>query len=162
VIGLWQFDADAPLADSSGKGHDLTLNGARVVDGGRFDGCLESGRGWPDEDTPHQAWAGAAPGLTPQGAFTVEMWIKPKAEIEGYPDSFLLDNRYVDESGMQLILGADSGAGRRLRILLGTTGEHPAWTSYQYVFRPDVWYHIAFQVVLERGRWLERHAYGFA
>ena len=41
----------------------------------------------------------------PSTAFTVEMWIKPKPEIEGYPDSFLLDNRYVDESGMQLILG---------------------------------------------------------
>ena len=142
--GLWSFDAGAELADGSGNGHDLTLNGAKVVADGRFGGCLESWRGWPDEDTAHQARAKAAPELTPKGAFTVEMWIKPKPEIEGYPDSFLLDNRYVDESGMQLILGGDSGAGRRLRMLLGIAGEHPTWTSNQYVFEPDVWYHIAF------------------
>ena len=144
VVGLWSFDAGAELADSSGKGHDLTLNGAKVVGEGRFGGCLESWRGWPDEDKAHQARTKAAPELTPKGAFTVEMWIKPKPELEGYPESFLLDNRYVDESGMQLILGRDSGAGRRLRMLLGTAGEHPSWTSSQYVFAPGTWYHIAF------------------
>ncbi|NQU21139.1 MAG: hypothetical protein HQ567_07635 [Candidatus Nealsonbacteria bacterium] len=101
VIGLWSFDEGAELADGSGNGHHLTLNGAKVVADGRFGGCLESWRGWPDEDTAHQAWAKSAPELTPKGPFTVEMWIKPKPEIEGYPDSFLLDNRYVDESGMQ-------------------------------------------------------------
>ena len=144
VVGLWNFDAGAELADSSGNGHDLTLNGAQVVAEGRFGGCLESWRGYPEEDTAHQARTKAAPELTPKGAFTVEMWIKPKPEIEGYPDSFLLDNRYVDESGMQLILGGDSGAGRRLRMLLGMAGEHPTWTSNQYVFESDIWYHIAF------------------
>ena len=144
VVGLWSFDAGAELADASGNGHDLTLNGAKIVDNGRFGGCLESWRGWPDRDAAHQARAKAAPELTPKGAFTVEMWIKPKPEIEGYPDSFLLDNRYVDESGMQLILGGDTGAGRRLRMLLGTAGEHPTWSSDQHVFKPGVWYHVAF------------------
>ena len=144
VVALWRFDAGVELADGSGNGHDLTLNGAQVVENGRFGGCLESSRGWPDEDTAHQAWTKASPSLTPQGAFTVEMWIKPKPEIEGYPDSFLLDNRYVDESGMQLILSGDSGAGRRLRMLLGMSGEHPTWTSNQYVFQPNAWHHIAF------------------
>ncbi len=144
VVGLWSFDAGAELADSSGNGHDLTLNGGQVVTDGRFGGCLESWRGWPDEDTAHQARTKAAPELTPKGAFTVEMWIKPKPEIEGYPDSYLLDNRYVDESGIQLILRSDRGAGRRLRMLLGTGDEHPTWTSNQYVFQAGVWYHIAF------------------
>jgi hypothetical protein len=144
VVGLWCFDAGGELADSSGHGHDLTLNGARITEDGRFGGCLESWRGWPDEDTPHQARTRAAPELTPKGPFTVEMWIKPKPEIAGYPDSFLLDSRYVDESGMQLILSGDSGAGRRLRMLLGTGDEHPEWTSNQYAFEPDVWHHIAF------------------
>ncbi len=82
--------------------------------------------------------------MTPVGAFSVEMWIKPKTELEGYPDCFLLDNRYVEESGMQLILGRDSGAGRRLSMLLGIAGEHPRWNSDQYRFLPDTWYHIAF------------------
>ena len=144
VVGLWSFDAGAELIDGSGNGHHLMLNGAKIVADGRFGGCLESWRGWPDEDTAHQARAKSAPKLTPKGAFTVEMWIKPKPEIDGYPDSFLLDNRYVDESGMQLILGGDSGAGRRLRMVLGIAGEHPTWNSHQHVFEPGVWYHVAF------------------
>jgi len=144
VAGLWSFDAPAELTDSSPNGHDLTLHGARIAGAGRFGGCLESGRGWPDADQPHQARAPAASELTPQGPFSVEMWIKPKPEIEGYPDSFLLDNRYVDESGLQLILTGDSGAGRRLRMILGTAGDHPAWTSDQYVFAPGEWHHVAF------------------
>ena len=61
VIALWQFDADAPLADASGKGHDLTLRGAEPVPEGRFGGALRSGRGWPVEDKPHQAVAKNAP-----------------------------------------------------------------------------------------------------
>ncbi|MHC4799118.1 MAG: LamG domain-containing protein, partial [Planctomycetota bacterium] len=144
VVGLWSFDAGAELTDGSGNGHDLTLNGAKVVAGGRFGGCLESRRGWPDKDIAHQARAKAAPELTPKGAFTVEMWIKPKSEIEGYAGSFLLDNRYVDESGMQFILSADSGAGRLLQMVLGIAGEHPTWFSDRCVFGPGVWYHVAF------------------
>ena len=144
VIALWAFDAGAELADSSGHGHDLKLNGAKVVADGRFGGCLESWRGWPDSDTAHQAWTKAAPALTPKSAFTVEMWIKPKPELKGYPDSFLLDNRYVDESGIQLILGDDSVAGRRLQMVLGFGEEHATWSSHQYIFEPGVWHHIAF------------------
>jgi len=45
---------------------------------------------------------------------------------------------------MQLILSGDSGAGRRLRMILGTTGEHPTWSSHQCVFKPGVWVHVAF------------------
>jgi len=144
VVGLWNFEAGAELKDGSGNGHDLTLHGAKVVAGGRFGGCLES---WPvgsDLLIPHQARAKAAPELPPMGAFTVEMWIKPKPEIEGYASSFLLDNRYVDESGMQLILTADSGAGRRLQMLLGISGQHPNWISDCYIFKPGIWYHVAF------------------
>ncbi len=38
VVGLWSFDEGAELADGSGGGHDLTLNGAKGVAGGRFGG----------------------------------------------------------------------------------------------------------------------------
>ncbi len=144
VVALWQFDTGAELVDSSGNGHDLTLHGARVVADGKFGSCLESWRGWPVEDTVHQARAKASPRFTPTGAFTVEMWIKPKPEITDYPESFLLDNRYVDESGLQLILGRDSGAGRRLQMLLGTGDEHPSWSSRAFKFQPGQWYHVAF------------------
>ncbi len=144
VVGLWTFDAGADLLDASGNGHDLTLNGAEVVAEGRFGGALESWRGYPDEDTAHQARVQPAPELTPKGPFTVEMWIKPKADLDGYPESFLLDNRYVDETGMQFTLGADGGAGRRLRMSLGMGDVHPTWSSNQFVFEADVWHHIAF------------------
>ncbi len=63
VIALWQFDAGEELTDSSGNGHDLSLNGAKIAAGGRFGGCLESWRGWPDSDVPHQAQAQASAGL---------------------------------------------------------------------------------------------------
>ena len=144
VVGLWSFDAGVELTDGSGNGHNLTLNGAKVVADGRFGGCLESWGGDPDENIAHQARAKSSPKLTPKGAFTVEMWIKPKAEIKDAPDCYLLDNRYVDMSGMQLILGRKSGTGRRLRMVLGIAGEYPAWSSEGYEFKPGVWYHIAF------------------
>jgi len=144
VVALWGFDPGAELVDLSGKGHDLTLNGAQVVDGGKFGGCLESARGYPDADVPHQAWAAPSPDFPPKGAFTVEMWIKPKPDLAGYPDSFLLDNRYVDKTGMQLILGPETGAGRVLRMYLGFGDDAPAWSSRPFKYQANEWYHIAF------------------
>ena len=145
VIALWQFDGDAPEKDVSGHGHDLTLQGGEFVPEGRFDGALECFCGWPVEDKPHRAFAKSSPDLTPSGAFTVEMWIKPKPELEGYPDSFLLDNRYVDKSGFQLILGgAGGGEARKLRMMLGFGKDTETYSSDPFAYEVGVWHHIAF------------------
>ena len=82
VIALWQFDGDEPHLDVSGRGHDLQLRGAEFVPEGKFGGALESFRGWPEEDVPHQAIARSDPRLTPKGAFTIEMWICPRPELD--------------------------------------------------------------------------------
>lgn len=145
VIALWQFDAGAENKDSSGHGHDLTLRGAKFSPDGRFGGALESFRGYPDKDEPHQAIAKNHRALSPQGAFTIEMWIKPKPELEGYPEAFLLDKKYVSHTDYQLILSAADGTGkRRLRMNLGFGAYSATFTSDAARFEPGVWYHIAF------------------
>lgn len=145
VIALWQFDAGAENKDSSGHGHDLTLRGAKFSPDGRFGGALESFRGYPDKDEPHQAVVKNHPALSPHGAFTVEMWMKPKPELEGYPEAFLLDKKYVAHADYQLILSAADGTGRRrLRMNLGFGTDSATFTSDAARFEPGVWYHIAF------------------
>ncbi len=145
VLALWQFDGDEPGKDLSGNGHDAQLMGASIAEAGMFGGALECFPGWPVEDKPHRAIAKRSPALTPAGAFTVEMWINPNPEIEGYPESFLLDNRYVDMTGMQLILaGADGRNARRLRMILGFGTDTETYTSKPFVYETGEWHHIAF------------------
>ena len=87
-----------------------------------------------------------APSLTPKGAFTLELWIKPKAELNAdYPESFLLDKKYVANDDYQLILGAvDDGGNRMLRACLGFGKESATWYAKSASFPPDQWRHVAF------------------
>jgi len=151
VVALWQFDPGAETVDSSGNGHDLTLRGAQFAAEGKFGGALESFRGWPVEDAPHQAIAEPSPTLTPKGAFTIEMWLAAKPELaagaeqEPYPDSFLIDNRYVDNTGYQLVLGQASASGQRsLRMILGFGEDTVTYHSKAFLYEPGAWHHIAF------------------
>ena len=48
---------------------------------GRFGSCLETFRGMPVEDKEHRALIENRPDLSPQGPFTLELWIKPKPEL---------------------------------------------------------------------------------
>ena len=144
VIALWQFDDDEPGKDVSGHGHDLQLKGAQFSEAGKFGGALQSARGYPQEDKPHQAIAKRHADLTPSGAFTVEMWIAADPELEGYPESFLLDNRYVDDTGMQLILSRDTAGARALTMNLGFGSETQGFPSKPLEYKTDEWHHIAF------------------
>ena len=98
VLGYWKFDAAASLKDSSGKGHDLTLQGAKTGDAGKFGGGLESFPGFPIEDKKYAALTANKPALSPKGAFTLEMWIKPKADWPATSRCYLLDKKYVDHT----------------------------------------------------------------
>jgi len=145
VIGLWQFNAGAETADASPNGHKLQLQGATISPNGRFGSCLESYRGWPDKDEHHAAIAPNDPALWPPGAFTLELWIKPKPDLEGYPDAFLLDKKYVAHDDYQMILGAASAQGlRRVRVNLGFGRDSATYTSNEAKFEPTAWYHLAF------------------
>ena len=90
----------------------------------------KSFRGWPVVDARHRASTKNAPDLSPRGGFTIELWIKPKPEIDGYPDSFLIDNRYVDNSGYQLILTRELSPDiRQLNMLLGFGKDYDTFVS---------------------------------
>lgn len=145
VIALWQFEPGAETADSSGNGHELRLKGAQFVATGRFGGGLESFRGWPDVDQPHQAIAANRPELSPKGAFTIELWICPKPDLEGYPEAFVLDKKYVDQTDYQLTLSAAGPHGsRRWLMRLGFGAETVTWQSDDLRYEPGVWHHVAF------------------
>ncbi len=145
VIALWNFDQGAETTDAAGKGFDLQLKGAQFNAEGRFGGCLESFRGWPDEDSKHGVEVKNSPALTPQGAFTIEMWLKAKPELEEYPDAFLIDKKYVAPTDYQIILAAADQAGkRRLRTVLGYGADSATYASDPATYEVGRWYHLAF------------------
>jgi hypothetical protein len=144
VLGYWQFAAAAPNADSSGKGHVLTFAGAVAVAEDKHDGALESFPGFPVQDKRHAAVSAAAPGLSPKGAFTLEMWIKPKPEFDAELSSVLMDKKYVAHTDYQwrLTPGDKSGA-RRMQVILGFGADSE--TFYSELFAPGTdWQHLAF------------------
>jgi len=146
VVALWEFTPGAETEDASGHGHDLVLENAKINPDGRFGACLESFPGWPLSDQRHRATVKNDPSLSPQGPFTIELWIKPKKELnEDYPDSFLLDKKYVADDDYQLILGkADRYGSRVLRACLGFGADSSTYYSRPAKFEPGVWYHVAF------------------
>jgi hypothetical protein len=144
VIGLWTF-AGSEANDVSGRGHDAKLQGAAIAPDGMFGPCLESFCGYPVEDKRHAAVVANAPDLTPKGAFTLEMWIKPKKELEGYPEAFLADKKYVAHADYQFTLGAaDKGGQRRLNMRLGFGEDSESYASEPAVYEAGVWHHVAF------------------
>jgi hypothetical protein len=112
VLGYWSFDGEA-------KG--LTLSGAVVNSKGKFGAALESFPGFPVEDKKHAAVAMVK---SPKGAFTLEMWIKPKAAFEPNLRCYLLDKKYVDHTDFQWqITDADKAGLRRMSVTLGFDAE---------------------------------------
>ncbi len=145
VLGCWKFDGDDALRDASGKGNDLTLRGARVGGVGKFAGGLESFPGFPIADESHSAQTGAKPRLSPQGAFTMEMWIQAKADFKPKLRCFLLDKKYVDQADYQWTLGeADKGGRRRMTVSLGFGAESRVFHSEPVMLEAGAWHHVAF------------------
>ena len=142
VIGLWTFE---DLKDASGKGLDAKLQGAVLSPDGKFGPCLESFCGYPVEDKRHAAVIANRPSLTPKGAFTLEMWIKPKKELADYPEAFLADKKYVAHTDFQFTLGAaNKGAARKLNMRLGFGEDSESYSSEEAVYETGVWSHVAF------------------
>ncbi len=145
VVALWQFNKPEPAVDASGNGHMLSLSGAEFVDGGRFGGALQSDRGWPVEDKAHQARVKNDPKLTPAGAFTIEMWLKPADTLREYPEAFLVDKKYVDHNDYQITLSQEVAPDmRNVRATLGFGSESVTWQSDPAHLPPGQWRHIAF------------------
>ncbi len=144
VLGYWRFQPDQPTADSSGRGQTLKLSGAAASSVGRFDGSLESFPGWPVKDENHAALAAAKPWLSPKGAFTIEMWIKPKAELTPSLSPVLIDKKYVANTDYQWRLSpADKGGARRMLVILGFGDGSETFPSEPFEPGED-WQHVAF------------------
>jgi len=153
VIALWQFTAGAEGKDSSGHGHDLTLRGqSRFVGEGRFGGCLESFPADEKNDKPQGAIAKNDPALTPPGAFTLELWLKPKPEMDDYATVFLLDKKYFHYAkdlpqancDYCLFMRRTGENQRRIVAYLGFGDGSAEYNSSEVQLEPGEWHHVAF------------------
>ncbi len=144
TIGLWQFNADAENQDSSGHGHDGELKGATISPDGLLGSCLESYEGYGKDDRLHALSVRSNPALSPQGAFTIEMWLKPKPDFEKCPFSIIIDKKYVANDDYQLSLGRASGGQRPVQANLGFGDSSSVFSSDPVRFEPGTWYHLAF------------------
>jgi len=142
VLGYWRFDGDTK--DASGKGHDLGLAGAKLASGGKRGGALESFAGWPVEDKRHAAFTASKPALTPKGAFTLELWMKPAAQMAPELSPVLVDKKYAGHTDYQFRLTtADRGGARRLSVSLGFGDDSANFVSEPFALA-DAWQHVAF------------------
>ncbi len=146
VLGYWKFDGEgeAALKDVSTKGNDLTLQGAALNAQGRFQGALESFPGFPVDTKRHAAVTGPRPALSPKGAFSLEMWIRPKAEFTPELRCYLLDKKYVDHTDYQWQIMEDVGGQRRMMVSLGFGSDSKAMHSEPLKLTTDMWHHVAF------------------
>lgn len=147
VIAFWNFEGEGDaVADASGRGHDGILRGAARNPEGRFGAGLETAAGWPVEDVLHALRVPDSDALSPRRAFTAELWIRPSAAIEGYPEAFLLDKKYVAHDDFQWILEApDASGNRRMRVALGFGADSDLWWSEAALpYAAGTWYHVAF------------------
>lgn len=145
VLGLWDFAAGSETRDASGKGHGLKLQGAAITQGGRFGSGLESFCGYPVADKRHAAVAGNSPALTPKAGFSLELWLQPKPELADYPESFLVDKKYVAHTDYQFTLSqADKGGKRSLVMRLGFGEDSETYVSDGETYAPGAWHHVAF------------------
>jgi hypothetical protein len=142
VLGYWRFDGD--LKDSSGKGHDLALAGAKLAAEGKRGGALESFPGWPREDQRHAAFVASKPAPSPKGAFTIELWMKPGVQLSPELSPVLVDKKYAAHTDYQFRLTtADKGGARRLQVTLGFGEDSENFVSEPFTPGAE-WQHVAF------------------
>ena len=151
VIALWQFEPGAEVKDTSGHGHALSLRGkSRIVEDGKFGSCLEC---FPcDGDKPEGAMARRQPAFSPSGAFTVEMWFRPKPELMEARQAFLLDHKYFHyqkdlpqaNTGYCLLVSRSAGDQFAISAMLGYGKDSVFYRSHAMQLEPGEWYHAAF------------------
>lgn len=145
VLGLWTFDGATPGADLSGNQQTASFNGTEIEPQGRFGAALRSFPGFPLEDKRHQAIVKDSPHLSPRGAFTLEMWIKPEQDFDKAHSAFLLDKKYVSDTDYQLVFNQAGRSGTRtLKAILGFGEFSETWYSNPLKLEQETWYHVAF------------------
>jgi hypothetical protein len=145
VIGHWRFDAGSETVDSGRLGLSGKLDGAVPAAEGKFGGGIESFPGWPIEDKHHSVMINDHPELSPAGAFTVEMWIKPKAKLKEASLAYLLDKKYASQNDYQWLLSSPDREGRRrMTVVLGFGEDTETFVTDFLSFEEGVWQHVAF------------------
>ncbi len=140
VIGYWRFN-EAPAVD---KEDAPQLIGTTISEDERFGRCLESFGTQTSEDKRHAALIKSGKELTPEGAFTLEMWIKPKSDLAGYGEAFLADKKYVANTDYQLTLSAPDGSGMRaMQLRLGFGDSSETFISLPAAYPSNCWTHVA-------------------
>jgi hypothetical protein len=143
VLGLWKFD-DERGVDSSGKSQPGTFQHGHWTAEGKFGGGFESFSGHPEADRSHGFVVPPHPRLSPSGAFTLELWIKPKPEFERRSWSVVVDKKYAGNDDYQLAFGPVDGQGQRsLTLSLGFGSESKLFLSDVGRFPADEWVHLA-------------------
>ncbi len=143
VIGLWKFDA-ADGKDSTGRLSVGVLRNGKLVAAGRFGGALESFAGFPEKDQSHGFVVPNNPRLSPSGAFTIELWVKPKEDFAKRDWAVVIDKKYAGHDDYQLSFGpADPKGQKRLTLSLGFGGESQNFLSEYGDFPAGEWGHIA-------------------
>ncbi len=146
VIAYWNFEEEGgTVSDVSGKGRHGALSGVSRNAEGRFGKCIQSFPGWPVEDVRHAVVVPNAPDLSPQRAFSIEMWICPGEMPANYGESFLLDKKYVAHADYQWVLEKPDKQGRqRMKVVLGFGEDSDTWYSSEpVVLTKGTWSHIA-------------------
>lgn len=143
VIALWQFHEGRELEDSSGNGHTLTLAGAKPVADGKFGGGLRSFAGWPVEDKKHAAVAQNHASLSPTGAFTIDLWLKPADNLPAQGALHLLCKKYVSHNDYQLALIPAGRDRKAVRLTLGFGDDSENFTSDPADWPAEQWQHLA-------------------
>ena len=153
VIAWWRFMPGQETIDNSGHGHELRLRGvSRFVPGGVSDNCLECFSSGGDPNKGNGAVVRNDPRLSPKGPFMLELWIKPKPELDSCRVAFLLDKKYLhypretpDANRDYCLYLRRSESGRfRLVAYLGFGQDSAEFTSQEISLTPDHWVHIAF------------------
>lgn len=153
VISLWQFKPGAETQDNSGHGHDLILRGeTRFADDGQFGNCLHLPPTGETPDTPQGAQAPSHPDLTPPGAFTLELWLRPRETLYAQPRAFLLDKKkyhYATDVADAnhdycFLLTKVDDASVILSASLGYDTNSDFYNSQPVRLIPGSWYHAAF------------------
>lgn len=145
VLGYWTFDSASDLNGKSSLKNSLRYTGAKFHAEGKSGGAIEGFPGFPIDDKKHAVVVKHHESLSPRGAFTAEMWIKPKAAFTPKLRGFLLDKKYVAHQDYQWIVGAEDGnKQRRLEVRLGFGSDTERFVSGAASYGTNDWSHVAF------------------
>lgn len=143
VFGCWKFD-ELPLADATGHGVLLVLNGAKTGGQGRFGGSL--GCGASIGGVRHAAVTfGTVPRLSPAGAFSAEMWVRVAVDVSPTQPAHLLDKQgSLMQDYRWSLLPADELGRRRMSVNLGFGTFAREFVSEPIFLPAKEWRHLAF------------------